>query len=121
MLKINYSISELSTIIRGELIANNQADEFITDILIDSRKLVTSANCIFFALKSKTNDGHKYIDGLYNLGIRNFVVSQTPENLKEFAEGNFILVKDSLRSLQLLANSHRNKFNIPIVGITGSN
>jgi len=121
MLKINYSISEICKIVNGELFSVFNPDEFISDILIDSRKLVSSNNCLFFALTSKTNDGHKYIDGLYNLGIRNFVVSQIPSNIDELKEGNFILVKKTLRALQQLAKSHRNKSKIPIIGITGSN
>lgn len=121
MLKINYSISEICKIIGGELIASPNPDEFISDILIDSRKLVTANNCIFFALTSKTNDGHKYIEGLYNLGIRNFIISKIPSNPDELKQGNFILVKNTLTALQLLAKSHRNKFNFPVIGITGSN
>ncbi|MFC2111237.1 bifunctional UDP-N-acetylmuramoyl-tripeptide:D-alanyl-D-alanine ligase/alanine racemase [Bacteroidota bacterium] len=118
---MNYSISEISKIVSGDIITNYNHDELITDVLIDSRKIVSSNNCIFFALISKTNDGHKYIDSLYKQGIRNFIVSTIPSNLEELQESNFIVVKNTLPALQQLAKSHRNKFNIPVIGITGSN
>lgn len=36
-------------------------------------------------------------------------------------EANFLVVKDTLKALQKLAAHHRKRFNIPVIGITGSN
>ena len=36
-------------------------------------------------------------------------------------EANFLVVKDTLKALQKLATHHRKQFNIPVIGITGSN
>ena len=41
--------------------------------------------------------------------------------LPDFPEANIILVKDSLRALQVLAAFHRQQFDLPVIGITGSN
>ncbi len=41
--------------------------------------------------------------------------------LKDFQGANFILVKDSLQALQALAAFHRQQFDLPVMGITGSN
>ena len=57
---------------------------------------------------------------LYLRGVRNFVVSQNVV-LKDFPEANIILVENSLRGLQYLAAFHRQQFDLPVVGITGSN
>ncbi|MEA3494105.1 MAG: UDP-N-acetylmuramoyl-tripeptide--D-alanyl-D-alanine ligase [Candidatus Margulisiibacteriota bacterium] len=49
-----------------------------------------------------------------NFDGRNFI----PEAIKK--GGSVLDVKDGLKSLQAMAIEHRNKFNIPIVGVTGS-
>lgn len=116
-----YNISKIYKIINGELIKNYDENIIINYLLIDSRRLVFADNFVFFALITNTNDGHKYIEELYKKGLRNFVVSSIPENIDKFIHCNFILVKDTLVALQALGQFHRKKFNIPVVGITGSN
>lgn len=89
--------------------------------LTDSRSLSFPEESLFFALKTKQNDGHKYIADLRKKGVRNFVVNQIPETLVNQSEANFLIVADTLTALQQLAASHRKRFNIPIIGIAGSN
>ncbi|RLD53584.1 MAG: bifunctional UDP-N-acetylmuramoyl-tripeptide:D-alanyl-D-alanine ligase/alanine racemase, partial [Bacteroidetes bacterium] len=67
---------------------------------------------------SKKNNGHKFIDGLYEKGIRNFIVS---EDHFHFDDANVILVENTLDALQKLTAFHRREFDIPVIGITGSN
>lgn len=88
-------------------------------LLTDSRSLGFPEETLFFALKTKRNDGHKYIPDLYKRGVRNFVVSTLPEQIE--TDANYLLVKYPLRALQKLAAIHRDQFDIPIIGITGSN
>ena len=88
-------------------------------LLTDSRSLGFPEETLFFALKTKRNDGHKYIPDLYKRGVRNFVVSTLPEQIE--TDANYLLVKYPLRALQKLASIHRDQFDIPIIGITGSN
>ncbi len=118
MTSVKYRIQEIATIVNGEIIAQGFSDQTITDLLIDSRRFVTADKCIFIALVSRKNDGHKYIPELYERGIRNFLVSD--KNFK-FKDANCIAVDNTLIALQKLASDHRKKFNIPIIGITGSN
>lgn len=77
------------------------------------------ATTLFFALKTQRNDGALYIDELHKKGVRNFVVSASYTT--QFADANFLVVEDPLRALQQLAAWHRSRFNIPVIGITGSN
>ena len=121
MPRIDYPVSEIVKIVKGDLISNQSHDIHIKDILIDSRRLISPDNCLFFALVSKRNDGHKYIDELYKKGIRYFIVSHKPKNFNEYKNTAFILVKNTLNALQLLSAAHRKKFDIPVIGITGSN
>ncbi|MEY3541379.1 MAG: hypothetical protein RLZZ204_191 [Bacteroidota bacterium] len=92
----------------------------ITYLLIDSRKLVFPSATLFFAIKSSTGDGHAYIHDLYQAGVRNFVVAVLPE-LDSFPEASFFVVQDVVKALQQLAVYHRNQFDYPVIGITGSN
>lgn len=95
-------------------------DAAIDNLLLDSRKTYTVSSSVFFALKGIRRDGHRFISELYKKGVRNFIVSSVPD-IKLFPEGNFMLVEDTLKALQQLAASHRKQFDIPVIGITGSN
>lgn len=114
----NYTIQEIAAAIQGELLSSKFPEEIISDILIDSRRMISPDNSLFFALQTRNNDGHKYIRELHEKGIRNFVISN-PEYIP--GDSNCILVKDTLEALQKLSAKHRSKFDIPVIGITGSN
>ena len=116
-----YTISEIVKIIKGEFISSPLPDMPVKQLLIDSRKLITPENSVFFALITKRNNGHKYIEELYEKGVRNFVVSEPQSKSEQLKEANFIKVKNTLTALQTLGAFHRKKFAIPVIGITGSN
>ncbi len=117
MSSVKYSIDDVVEFTGGKLI-NKGTEGYISDILIDSRRLVTPAGSLFFALISKKNNGHKYIAELYKKGVRNFIVS---EDTIEYEDANYILVEDTLIALQKFTARHRMNFDIPVIGITGSN
>jgi alanine racemase len=96
-------------------------DDVISFILTDSRSLSFPETSLFFAIKTKTNDGHKYIPDLYKLGVRNFVVTKYILDFKDTDDANFLYVEDSLEALQKLTAHHRRRFIYPVIGITGSN
>lgn len=116
-----FKISEIVEITGGELIRKSNSNPEITDILLDSRRLISPDKCIFIALQGRRNNGHDYIPELYEKGIRNFIISQKLTELDNYTGGNFILVNNTLKALQSLSIAHRNKFDIPVIGITGSN
>lgn len=93
----------------------------ISHLLTDSRDVFYPKETLFFALKTKNNDGHKFVEELYASGVRNFVVERTLPEWKDFENCNFLIVDSSLKALQKLGAYHRRKFDIPIIGITGSN
>jgi len=121
MSKSEYSISEITRIVKGELIQESNPNMVITELVIDSRRLISPEGSLFFALTSKRNDGHKYIEELYEKGVRNFIVENEPVNLLLLYNANIIKVKNTLFALQALAAAHRKQFKIPVIGITGSN
>ena len=113
-----YSLTKVAEIVNGQLIGASDGRK-ISDLLIDSRHLMDPNQALFFALQSHRNDGHKYIEELYEKGVRAFVVKQCPE--ASCPEAAFIVVADTLKALQALASYHRQQFSIPVIGITGSN
>lgn len=117
-----YTIEKITTLIGARRIGH--ADAKIGWLLTDSRSLCFPEETLFFALRSQRNDGHKYIDDLYRRGVRNFVVesiSQLSTLTSQLTDANFLVVPSPLEALQRLAERHRDEFDIPIVGITGSN
>jgi len=116
MLSSRYSIQEIKQITgaRGDLVNENT----ISTLLTDSRRITNSAGGLFFALSGRRN-GHEFIAEAYAAGVRNFVVKQGPEI--KMPDANFLIVDDVLTALQALAAYHRNRFNLQVIGITGSN
>ena len=114
-----YSIQHIATLINAKLHGSGSGN--ISYLLIDSRAVSVPEASLFFAIVSKTNDGHRYIRHLYNLGVRHFVVSTLPADAEQMGAANFLVVKDSVKSLQQLARLHRERFSYPVIGITGSN
>jgi alanine racemase len=125
---MSYSIDSIAQM-TGALRRGNFSAQ-IDWLLTDSRSLSFPEETLFFALSSKRSKGIYYIPELYNRGVRNFVVSNAESEadstnalLKDprYANTNFLIVPDVLKALQMLAEAHRRKFNIPVIGITGSN
>lgn len=113
------SIEEIASVIGAKRIGNHPAH--IDWILTDSRSLCFPEETLFFALKTKRNDGHKYITDLYERGVRNFVVGTLTTEPESYPDANFLVVGSPLKALQRLASRHREQFQVPVVGITGSN
>jgi hypothetical protein len=93
---------------------SDKKSPIIDRIVFDSRKIVDPKNTAFFALNGTFRDGHQFIDSAFDQGIRIFVVSQKID-AKFYPDAFFILVEDTLKSLQKLAYAHRKKFNYPII------
>ena len=96
-------------------------DVRINWLLTDSRSLSFPAETLFFAIRTTRNNGHNYIEELYNRQTRFFVVDEWRAEFETLSEAVFLKVSDSLQALQQLAAAHRQLFDIPVIGITGSN
>jgi Alr-MurF fusion protein len=116
---VKYFIDNIASIIKGKWLVQYD-NSLIEQLLIDSRKVIFPQTSLFFALKGPRRDGHSFITQLYEKGVRNFVVSDTVD-LSQLADVNIILVADPLQALQNLVAWHRKQFNLPVIGITGSN
>jgi len=116
MLSNQYPITEVKQIInaQGDIVT----EDLISVLLTDSRRINIPAGGLFFALSGRRN-GHEFIAEAYAAGVRNFVVKQGPEI--KLPGANFLIVDDVLGALQKLARHHRSRFNLEVIGITGSN
>ncbi len=115
-----YTISNITDIIDGEALQLPYPDHWIRHLLFDSRQINVPAEALFFAIKGKRHDGHLFINDLYKEGVRSFVVTKRIDG-SDFPGANFVLVADAVEALQQLAVYHRGQFDIPVIGITGSN
>lgn len=98
------------------------SDGAIYHCLTDSRSLQEPKHTLFFAIETATGDGHRYLNELYARGVRFFVVEQPLEELlSTLPEANLWQVHSSTSALQALARNYRNRWTMPVVGITGSN
>lgn len=111
-----YSINDVKQIISAT--GTITTDCTISVLVTDSRRIINPVYSLFFALNNR-RDGHQFIADAYTTGVRNFVVNHQPDTI--MPDANFLMVKDVLTALQELAAYHRKQFNIPVIGITGSN
>jgi len=115
---LTLSIRNIISILKAEWHGNNDIS-LIDNISIDSRSLQNDKNTLFFAINGPNHNGHQYIEDLIEKNVCNFVVTKVPENLSERA--NFLVVENTVEALQKFAAFYRNKFDFPVIGITGSN
>ena len=111
--------SEIAAIIKCTDASVRRSDDTILHLLTDSRTLSEADGTLFFAIPTKRNSGCRYIDGLYQRGVRNFIVPA--DYAADYRDANLWRVNDVLLALQRIAASHRSQFSIPVVGVTGSN
>ena len=116
---MTYTVDQITVLIGAHRYGERNAS--ISFLLTDSRSLCFPEETLFFALRSARNDGHKYIGELYRRGVRNFVIEVLPDDIASYSDANFLVVTDARRALQRLAERHREEFDVPVVGITGSN
>ena len=84
------------------------------NITTDTRKI--SEGCIFRP-KGPNFNGNKFASDAIKKGAAYVVIDE--ENIE--IKNKSFLVKDVLTTLQKLSNYHRKQFNIPVIGITGTN
>lgn len=112
----SYTITAIQQIINA---GGNIVKEYtISTLLTDTRRISNTGDGLFFALAGR-RDGHGFIAEAYAAGVRNFVVKHDVGI--DAPEANFLKVDDVLAALQTLAAHHRSRFNLEVIGITGSN
>ncbi|HEX2925186.1 MAG TPA: UDP-N-acetylmuramoyl-tripeptide--D-alanyl-D-alanine ligase [Ruminiclostridium sp.] len=111
---ISFDCAELVRAVEGKLLWGEPGRTF-TGVTTDSRK-VEKGN-LFIPLIGEKFDGHDYISQCFDAGA---AVCITSKQIPQISGGTAVLVEDTGKALRDLAAWHRKKFDIPVVGITGS-
>jgi len=90
---------------------------YLTHRIISTDTRNIELDSIFFALSGENFDGNKFAEEAIQKGASYAVIS----NDSYQKDSRYILVDDTLKALQDLAQYHRNTLSIPVIGITGSN
>lgn len=108
------TISEILKATNGTLL--NGADScVIEEITTDSRKMMHHG--LFVPLQGERFDGHDFIGQVYDKGA---VATLSMSNVAQDTRLITIQVADTKKALLDLAHAYRQKFDLPLVGITGS-
>src|SRR3989338_4527664 len=115
-----FTVRDILGAVKGKLLSGNP-DEILTGISTDTRKIKNAE--LFVAIKGDKFDGHSFILDAVSKGAGAVLVQDggiTNANFK-LPDVSFISVADSVKALGDIGNFHRSRFNIPVIGITGSN
>lgn len=118
-----YTVQKIAEVVNGQLIKADKPHAQIKALFFDSRRISKIKGSLFFAIPGSHHDGHDYLEELLEQGCNNFVIQdgEVIDNLQSQSDVNLILVEDVVGALQTLASFHRKHFNIPVIGVTGSN
>ncbi len=100
-------------LLKGQTIA-------IKTLKIDSRDAFVNEKSVFIAVRGTQQDGHKYLEEVYNKGVRCFVVEKKVA-IDKFEQASIFQVDNSIEAMQYFAKIKRQQFEYPVIGITGSN
>jgi alanine racemase len=121
MLRAGYNIHEVAIAMQADLLGDPAITVSLSELLTDSRQLINPSHTLFFALQSRRNDGHRFVSDLYAKGVKAFVVEKIENSWLHWPGVAFLKVNNSLEAMQWLTKAHRDRFHIPVIGITGSN
>ncbi len=108
---VNFKLSEIANAVGGTLFGE---DISVLGICTDTRKI--EKGCAFLAIKGENFDGHLFVKNAAEAGALAAIVSSEPEN----TEIPYVLVDDTREAYIKIAAYHRKRFNIPVIGVTGS-
>lgn len=119
---MNLTLIEIAKMCGGVLSPDSNESLPINNVIIDSRN--AQDNNLFVAITGENHDGHSFVGEVLNKVNAAALVSKTQILKLDVASAklpNLIYVEDTIKALGQLAGSYRQKFKIPVVGITGSN
>lgn len=111
----HFTLEEIARACGGKYVGNEDMKNTpITSVERDSREIKEGS--LFLAIKGERVDGHDYIEKCYKSGAVCAICERPVEN----AQKPYILVESTLEAVKKIAKAYREKFDIPIVGVSGS-
>ncbi len=116
-----FNAVDIYSIFDEDSLININEDFNSVGVSIDSRNI--DAKNIFVALYGEKIDGHSKVSDAFAAGAACCLVDKKwfDANASNFPDESFIVVDDNLTALGSLANYHRQRFDLPIIAIGGSN
>ncbi len=103
------TLSEIAQACSGEF----NSDTEISSVCIDTRKI--TKGCLFICIRGERFDAHQFADEALEKGAAAVMISEDIN-----VNGAYVKVSDTARAMLELSGYYRRKFNIPVVGLTGS-
>jgi len=123
---IEASLAEVAAACQGRLVRGSP-DQRLLGVSLDSRQ--TQPGQVFIALKGEQHDGHDFIPAAVAAGAAAVVASpswiRAPDTGRDVSADvpdgvGLVVVTDTLEALGGLAAWHRRRFDLPVIGVTGS-
>lgn len=113
-----FTVREIAAITGGEIAGCQQGE--VSGISTDSRSVLPGQ--LFIPLRGERFDGHDYLPAVFAAGVTVVLAEKRCLASLAFpANASVVAVPDSLRALGDLAAAWRRRFDLPVIGITGSN
>ena len=110
------TIQEIAAAVEGVWWNPRENTEPVTAVCTDSRKI--TPGCLFLPWVGEKFDGHDFIDAALEAGAAGCLCAKLPQNIR--SDKFYIKVNDTRLALRALASAYRDRFDIPVVQITGS-
>ncbi len=111
-MEMHMTVAEIAALCGGRLSGDGSA--VVTAFYTDSRE--TEPGKMFVPIRGEKTDAHRFIPQVFAAGA----AATFSETLLEDPAGPVVYVQDSRAALQKVAEHYRERFAIPVIGITGS-
>ncbi|MCR5791713.1 MAG: UDP-N-acetylmuramoyl-tripeptide--D-alanyl-D-alanine ligase [Lachnospiraceae bacterium] len=111
------TIKEIVEAVDGVLLCGDES-LCVTSVSTNSNEIEKDA--LFVPIIGERTDAHNYIQGAFANGAIATFTSRHTKDSDDMENGVYIQVEDTLRAMQKLATAYREKFEVPVIGITGS-
>lgn len=114
----SFTLEEIGRATGGEILHRGQVG-YVNGVSTDTRSIQTGE--VFIALIGENFNGHGFLKTACDKGATAVIISEADkaEGLDEAV--SVILVKNTHQALEDLAHFHRMRFQVPVIGVTGSN
>ncbi len=110
-----FTLAEIAEACGGTYVGDESLkDTAITSVERDSRAVKEGS--LFLAIKGERVDGHDFIEKCFDSGAACAICERAPQNPSK----PYILVDSTLAAVKKAAKAYREKFDIPVVGVSGS-
>ena len=120
MQKYELRVKEILNVTNGKLITGNE-EEILENFCKDTREI--QQNDVYLGIKGETNNGSIYFEQAFENGAKGAILQNieiTAEQKQKYKDKCIILVEDTIKAIQQIATYKRDKYEIPVVAITGS-